>query len=76
MDAEMPPRSREHTVHARYVGMTPDGNLILRLPSGETAIVSPRNARLTVPGHRRVRRMVGQPSIYFPPRQPFYEPGY
>jgi serine/threonine protein kinase len=75
-DTDMPPRFREHTVHARYVGMTPDGNLILRLPSGETAIVSPRNARLTVPGHRRVRRMVEQPPIYFPPRQPFYDPGY
>jgi serine/threonine protein kinase len=75
-DTDMPPRFREHTVHARYVGMTPDGNLILRLPSGETAIVSPRAARLTVPGHRRVRRMVEQPPIYLPPRQPFYDPGY
>jgi hypothetical protein len=76
MDGNMPPRSREHTIRARYVGMTPDGNLILRLPSGETAIVSPRAARLTVPAHRRVRRVVEEPPMFLPPRQPFYDPGY
>jgi hypothetical protein len=54
--------------------MTPDGNLILRLPNGETAIVSPRAARRTVPTHRRVRRVVERP-MYLPPPPP-YGPGY
>jgi hypothetical protein len=63
------------TVHARYVGTTPNGDLILRLPSGETAIVSPRAARLTVAPRHRVRRVVERHSTYLPPPPPPYLPG-
>jgi hypothetical protein len=72
---EMPQAGSGESVHARYVGMTPDGNLILRYPSGEIAIVSPRAARLTVPPRHRPRRIVTE-RIYYPPPPPFYGPGY
>jgi hypothetical protein len=40
-DAALPPL-RSDNYHARFLGTTPDGNLILGLPSGETAIVPPQ----------------------------------
>ena len=40
-DAALPPL-RSENYHARFLGTTPDGNLILGLPSGDTAIVPPR----------------------------------
>jgi serine/threonine-protein kinase len=74
-DQETPPARSSGSVHARYVGMTPEGNLILRFPSGEIAIVSPRAARLTVPPRHRTRRIVTE-RTYYPPPRPFYGPGY
>jgi Protein kinase domain len=72
-DQGMPRPRSGGSVHARYVGMTPEGNLILRFPSGEIAIVSPRAARLTAPPRHRVHRVVTE-RIYYPP--PYYGPGY
>jgi serine/threonine protein kinase len=54
---------------AQFVGRTPEGNLILRLPSGEIAIVPP-------PGRGR-RIWVERPRFAIPPPQyaPMYPPG-
>jgi serine/threonine protein kinase len=45
---------------ARFVGMTPSGNWILRLPSGETIVTPPVPDTDDAPviSHRRVRRVV------------------
>lgn len=62
-----------HSFRARYVGITPNGNLILQLPSGETTIVQPDHFP---PYHgRRVierRRVFVPPPPYGPPFLPGY----
>jgi hypothetical protein len=56
----------EGSFRARVVGTTPEGNLILRLPSGEIAIVPPRH---------RPRRIWIERSPYFePPPRPEFGP--
>ena len=72
------------TMRARVVGVTPAGNVILELPSGERAIVSPEDAEAysgtKVHRHRprRViieRRVVAPPPYQqYPPYQPFLPP--
>ena len=67
------PRGRTGSVRSRVVGITSDGRLILRLPSGRSAIVAPDDEE-SVPRHRnRVRidrdQMFGPPpgsGDYFP----------
>jgi hypothetical protein len=68
-DQRPPPRRAlpGGSFRARVVGTTPDGDLILRLPSGEIAIVPPR--------HRPRRILVERPGIPMPP-PPQYLPGY
>jgi hypothetical protein len=65
------------------VEITPAGNVILEMPSGEQAIVSPRDAEQysgrTIPRHRprRViieRRTVPVPADQGVPYQPFLPP--
>jgi hypothetical protein len=67
-------RGRTRSVRSRVTGITSDGRLILRLPSGRTAIVAPDDEE-SVPRHRnRVYldrdQMLGPPpgfgSDYFP----------
>jgi serine/threonine protein kinase len=52
------PRTRRGEMHARFVGSTPDGRMILRLPSGRTVAVRPgepdRDVDLSARPHRRV----------------------
>ncbi len=49
--AEYSARGRTHSVRSRVTGITPDGRLILRLPSGRTAIVAP-DGEESAPRHR------------------------
>jgi serine/threonine protein kinase len=51
---------------AQVVGTTPEGGIILRLPSGEIAIVPPR--------HRSRRILIERPPYYGPPPRPEYGP--
>ena len=44
-------RGRTGSVRSRVMGITPDGRLILRLPSGRTAVVAPDDEE-SVPRHR------------------------
>ena len=68
---QLPPRVRralpvpEGYFRARVVGTTPGGNLILRLPSGEIAIV---------PRHRPRRVIIERPYFAPPPRPDFAPP--
>jgi len=68
---QLPPRVRralpvpEGSFRARVVGITPGGNLILRLPSGEIAIV---------PRHRPRRVIIERPYFAPPPRPDFAPP--
>ena len=64
---------RSGTMRARVVGMTPGGNLILRMPSGELAFVRPRSADNEIqdgpPPRRRV--IIQRREELSPPLQPF-----
>ena len=53
-------------LRSRVIGHTPDGRMILRLPSGRVIIVTPRYDEDVIGPRRR----------YIPPSQPYYPPGY
>ncbi|MEY2530389.1 MAG: eukaryotic-like serine/threonine-protein kinase [Verrucomicrobiota bacterium] len=56
------------TFRARVIGTTPNGNVILALPSGETAIAEP-------PRRRARRTLIERRERFAPPLQPF-DPGF
>ncbi|MFL6515722.1 MAG: serine/threonine protein kinase [Chthoniobacterales bacterium] len=73
-------RAHPGTIRARVLSITPNGNVVLVLPSGERAIVAPQDAdhysrNETI--HRRPRRVIIEqrtipaPAEYPPPYQPF-----
>jgi hypothetical protein len=66
------PQGRVRSVRSRVVGITSDGKLILRLPSGHTAIVAPDEEGSTPRRHRRA--MIDRDEIFAPP--PRFEPDY
>jgi serine/threonine protein kinase len=63
-----------HSVRARVVGITSDGRLILRLPSGRTAFVAPDGERDEFAPRRHRRAMIDRDDMYAPP--PRFEPDY
>jgi hypothetical protein len=65
-------RGRTHSVRSRVTGITSDGRLILRLPSGRTAIVAP-DGEESVPRHRN-RAYIDRDQMFGPP--PGFEPDY
>jgi serine/threonine protein kinase len=66
---------RSGSVRSRVVGITSDGRLILRLPSGRTAIVAPDEDNV-VPRHRG-RVLIDRDEMFGPPPGfgPDYSPG-
>ena len=82
LPADPPNRRAGGTIRARVVGITPAGNVILQLPNGERAIVSPQDAdSYSRPdaAPRRPRRVIIERRIYPPPDyavpyQPFDSP--
>jgi len=59
--------SREGSVRAAFLGLTPDGSWILRLPSGRIAILPPPDQSVES-RHRRVRRVpVERQRVLAPP---------
>jgi hypothetical protein len=68
---------RGGTVRARVVGVTPAGNVILEMPSGEQAIVSPEDAQEysgTKVRRHRPRRVIIERRAIVPPPYPPYQP--
>jgi hypothetical protein len=65
-------RGRTRSVRSRVTGITSDGRLILRLPSGRTAIVAPDDEE-SAPRHRN-RRSIDRDQMFGPP--PGFEPDY
>jgi serine/threonine protein kinase len=65
-------RSRTGSVRSRVMGITSDGRLILRLPSGRTAIVAPDEEE-SVPRHRN-RVYIDRDQTFGPP--PGFGPEY
>ena len=59
------PRGRTGSVHSRVMGITSDGRLILRLPSGRTAIVAPDDEE-SAPRHRN-RGYIDRDQMFGPP---------
>jgi hypothetical protein len=59
------PRGRTGSVRSRVLGITSDGRLILRLPSGRTAIVAPDDEE-SVPRHRS-RVYIDRDQMFGPP---------
>jgi serine/threonine protein kinase len=72
--SEDSPQRRAGSVRARVVGITSDGRLVLRLPSGRTAIVAP-DAEQDEFMPRRHRRTVIERDEMFA-RPPRFEPDY
>ncbi|MFZ0916858.1 MAG: hypothetical protein WAN04_08195 [Candidatus Udaeobacter sp.] len=68
---------RRGSVRARVVGITSDGRLILRLPSGRTATVSPDGEQEEFMPRRHRRTVIEQDEMFGrPPRfEPDYYPG-
>ena len=65
-------RTRTGSVRSRVTGITSDGRLILRLPSGRTAIVAPDEGA-SAPRHRN-RGYIDRDQMLGPP--PGFEPDY
>jgi Protein kinase domain len=65
-------RGRAGSFRSRVTGITSDGRLILRLPSGRTAIVAPDDGE-SVPRHRN-RVYIDRDQMFGPP--PGFEPDY
>jgi serine/threonine protein kinase len=65
-------QGRVRSTRGRVVGITSDGRLILRLPSGRTAIVAPDEEGSIPRRHRRA--MIDRDDIFAPP--PRFEPDY
>jgi len=65
-------QGRTRSVRSRVTGITSDGRLILRLPSGRTAIVAPDEEE-PMPRHRR-RVYIDRDQMFGPP--PGYGPDY
>jgi serine/threonine protein kinase len=65
-------RGRTGSVRSRVMGITSDGRLILRLPSGRTAIVAPDEEE-AVPRHRN-RVFIDRDQMFGPP--PGFGPDY
>ena len=65
-------QGRIHSMRSRVTGITSDGRLILRLPSGRTAIVAP-DGEESVPRHRK-RVYIDRDQMYGPP--PGFGPDY
>jgi len=70
--AGYPQQGRTRTVRSRVTGITSDGRLILRLPSGRTAIVAPDEGE-SMPRHRN-RAYLDRDQMFGPP--PGFEPDY
>jgi len=70
-----PRRGRSGSVHARLLGRTADGRMILRLPSGHVVVVTPGapDQELDAPPRRRPTE---RPEIFVPRPAPVYSPGY
>ena len=66
------PRGRTGSVRSRVMGITSDGRLILRLPSGRTAIVAPDEEE-SAPRHRN-RAYIDRDQMFGPP--PGFGPDY
>jgi Protein kinase domain len=65
-------QGRTRSIRSRVTGITSDGRLILRLPSGRTAIVAPDEEE-SVPRHRN-RVYIDRDQMFGPP--PGFEPDY
>ena len=65
-------QGRTRSMRSRVTGITSDGRLILRLPSGRTAIVAPDEEE-SVPRHRN-RVYIDRGQMFGPP--PGFEPDY
>jgi hypothetical protein len=68
------PQRRSGSVRARVVGITSEGRLILRLPSGRTAIVTPGSEQDEFTPRRHRRPVIDRDETFAPP--PRFEPDY
>jgi len=68
------PQRRGGSVRARVIGITSDGRLILRLPSGRTAIVSPDSDHDELMPRRHRRTVIERDEMFG--RPPRFEPDY
>jgi serine/threonine protein kinase len=67
-------RLRRGSMRTQFVGITSDGRLILRLPSGRTAIVAPDSSEDEFGPRRHRRPFIERDEVFSPPR-PFAPDG-
>jgi serine/threonine protein kinase len=67
-------QTRVGSIRSRVVGITSDGRLILRLPSGRTAIVAPDSGEDQFVPRRHRRAIIERDEMFAPP--PRFEPDY
>jgi hypothetical protein len=72
--SEDSPQRRAGSVRARVVGITSDGRLVLRLPSGRTAIVAPDAEQGEFMPRRHRRTVIERDEMFA--RPPRFEPDY
>ncbi|PYK14013.1 MAG: hypothetical protein DME65_00120 [Verrucomicrobia bacterium] len=65
---------RQGSVRVRMLGITPDGRIIYRLPSGRTRIIAPDSDQNQVGPRRRRRVPIQRDEMFAPPAQ--YGPDY
>ena len=70
VDQFQEPRTRSRGRHAEVVGHTPDGRLVVRLPSGRVVVLPEVNGN-GYPTYPRRRIYTERPDDYAPPLQPF-----
>ncbi len=70
-----PGRRRRGSIHARFLGTTADGRMILRLPSGHVVVVTPGAPDQELEAPRR-GRLTKPPEIFVPRAEPVYPPDY
>lgn len=61
---------------ATFIGMTPMGRMLFRMPSGKIVAMTPRNRRAPVAARRRIISRPPEPQIYYGPPPYGYPPGY
>jgi hypothetical protein len=67
-------QSRGAPAHAQMVGITSDGRLIYRLPSGRTRIVAPDSDENELVPRRHRRVFIDRDEVFVPP--PRFAPDY
>jgi hypothetical protein len=66
------PRTNGHWAHARFLGVTPGGRLLFRLPSGRIVAMTPQHGQSPIAVRPRYYSYPPEPPIYYFPPSHYY----